>query len=238
MRSDPWFEELYAGVGDDWERIPWAQLAPRPALVEWLDRNPPAPGARALVVACGLGDDAEELARRGCAVEAFDLSPTAIATARRRFPESTVDYRVADLFDLPEQWRGRFDIVVEVQTVQSVPPDSHRAAIAAIAACVAPGGRLLVRAAVRAEDEPARSRPWPLAPSELRWFEDEGLREEERERDGGSASIVYGARRRQATTGAGTARMTPASRSTATASSSSVSRLKESRSSFAPWSSG
>ena len=102
-----------------------------------------------------------------------------------------MDYRVADLFDLPEQWRGRFDVVVEVQTVQSVPPDSHRAAIAAIAACVAPGGRLLVRAAVRAEDEPARSRPWPLTPSELRWFEDEGLREEERERDGGSANIVY-----------------------------------------------
>jgi SAM-dependent methyltransferase len=178
--ADPFFERLYAEAGDDWERIPWARLAPRPELVTWLDRHPPAAGTRALVVACGLGDDAEELARRGCAVEAFDLSETAIATARRRFPDSTVDYAVADLFALPEHWRGRFAIVVEVMTVQSVPPDWHRRAIQVIAGCVAPGGHLLMRAAVRAEHEPAPSRPWPLAPSELAWWEAEGLEPAER----------------------------------------------------------
>jgi SAM-dependent methyltransferase len=190
-RADRWFEGLYASAGDDLERIPWAQLAPRPALVGWLDRHPPAAGARALVVACGLGDDAEELARRGCAVEAFDLSPTAIATARRRFPDSAVGYRVADLFELPEGWRARFEIVVEVMTVQSIAPEWHRDAIAAIAACVAPRGRLLMRAAVRAEDEPADSRPWPLAPSELRWFEDEGLEEVARCVDGFFVNVDY-----------------------------------------------
>jgi 2-polyprenyl-3-methyl-5-hydroxy-6-metoxy-1,4-benzoquinol methylase len=190
-RSDPWFEELYASAGEDFERIPWAHLKPRPALVGWLDRHPPEPGTRALVVASGLGDDAEELARRGCEVEAFDLSQTAIETARRRFPESTVAYRVADLFELPAQWRGRFSIVVEVQTIQSVPPEWHRAAIAAVTGCVAPGGRLLVRAAVRAEDEPAPTRPWPLAPSELRWFEDEGLRAVARCDEGVFAHIEY-----------------------------------------------
>jgi len=42
--------------------VPWAALEPRPALLEWLDRDPPVHGAAALVVACGLGDDAEELA--------------------------------------------------------------------------------------------------------------------------------------------------------------------------------
>jgi SAM-dependent methyltransferase len=176
-RADPWFEEVYAGAADDFERIPWARRAPWPELVAWLDRHPPATGTPALVVACGLGDDAEELARRGCAVEAFDLSPSAIAAARRRFSGSAVDYRVADLFALPAGWAGRFSIVVEVLTVQSLPPEAHQEAIAAITRCVAPGGHLLVRTAVRGDADLTDSRPWPLRHTELRWFAADGLRE-------------------------------------------------------------
>jgi SAM-dependent methyltransferase len=169
------FESLYAGAGDDYSQIPWARLSPRPVLVDWLDAEPPAAGTLALVVACGLGDDAEELARRGCVVDAFDVSPTAIDMARYRFPDSSVTYLVADLFELPSSWRERFDLIVEVQTIQSLPPSEHRAAVAAISTCLAPGGRMFLRTAVRGEDERALSRPWPLTPSELRWFEDEGL---------------------------------------------------------------
>jgi SAM-dependent methyltransferase len=176
-RSDPWFEQVYARAADDPERIPWARLAPRPELITWLDNHPPAPGTPALVIACGLGDDAEELARRGCAVDAFDLSPSAISAAQRRFPTSTVHYRVADLFDLPADWAGRFTIVVESLTVQSLPPDAHQQAIAAITRCVGTGGHLLVRTAVRADDEPAHTRPWPLRHAELDWFTAEGLLE-------------------------------------------------------------
>lgn len=174
-RTLEFFESLYAHAGDDYSQIPWARLSPRPVLIDWLDAAPPAAGTVALVVACGLGDDAEELARRGCVVEAFDVSPTAIETARRRFPNSTVTYRVADLFELPPSWRERFELVVEVQTIQSLPPGEHRRAVAAISACLAPGGRLFLRSAVRSEHEPAVSRPWPLTRSELTWFEDEGL---------------------------------------------------------------
>ena len=173
--DDRFFEQLYRDVGEAYERVPWAALEPRPALIEWLDRDPPARGAAALVVACGLGDDAEELARRGCAVDAFDYAPTAIAEARRRFPHSVVDYRVADLLALPRAWDRRFARVVEVQTIQSIPPADHRAAVAAIAATVAPGGKLFVRAAMRGEHDPAPHRPWPLKWSELEWFVDEGL---------------------------------------------------------------
>jgi SAM-dependent methyltransferase len=169
------FESLYADAGDDYSQIPWARLSPRPVLVDWLDAEPPRAGTLALVVGCGLGDDAEELARRGCVVDAFDVSPTAIDMARHRFPDSSVTYLVADLFELPSSWRERFDLIVEVQTIQSLPPSEHRAAVAAISACLAPGGRMFLRTAVRGEDEQALSRPWPLTLSELRWFEDEGL---------------------------------------------------------------
>ena len=174
-RTAEFFESVYAGAGDDYSQIPWVRLSPRPVLIDWLDAEPPAAGTVAMVVACGLGDDAEELARRGCVVDAFDVSPTAIDTARRRFPDSSVEYRVADLFHLPSSWRERFELIVEVQTIQSLPPSEHRAAIAAISACLASGGRMFLRTAVRGEDEPAHSRPWPLTLAELSWFEDEGL---------------------------------------------------------------
>jgi hypothetical protein len=67
---------------------------PNPSLVVWLGAH--AVSGRSLKVGAGLGDDAEELARRGLAVTAFDVAPTAIERARRRFPESGVDYVVAD----------------------------------------------------------------------------------------------------------------------------------------------
>ncbi len=41
------------------------------------------------------------------------VSPEAIEWCHRRFPESSVDYRVADLFSLPEEWTQSFDLVVD-----------------------------------------------------------------------------------------------------------------------------
>ena len=79
MAEEIAFENIYAQAGDDLSEIPWATLRPMPELVTWLDRQAPAAGQTALVVACGLGDDAEEVSRRGFRVTAFDLVPAAIA---------------------------------------------------------------------------------------------------------------------------------------------------------------
>ena len=170
------FEQIYANAGDDLASIPWASLAPSPALQEWLAAQPaPEDGARALVIACGLGDDAEEVARRGYRVTAFDISPTAIEQCRGRFPASTVEYLVADLFDLPGTWTASFDVVVEIRTLQSLPPELRPRAARAIAKTIAPGGRLFVRTAARKPDEPLTSRPWPLTRAELDTFIEAGL---------------------------------------------------------------
>ena len=176
--DDPLFEDIYQRAGDDLASIPWADLAPNPALREWLATQPARDdGAAALIVACGLGDDAEELARRGYRVTAFDLSPTAIELCRSRFPESTVDYLVADLFDLPAAWAESFDVVVEIRTLQSLPLELRGRAARAIANTIAPAGRLFVRAAAREPDEPLTSRPWPLTRQELDEFIEAGLTE-------------------------------------------------------------
>ncbi|WP_291408404.1 class I SAM-dependent methyltransferase [Actinophytocola sp.] len=170
------FEELYASVGEDLDQVPWARMGPNPTLVEWLDTRPAPPG-RALVIACGLGDDAEELARRGHRVTAFDLSETAIGWCRKRFPQSDVDYQVADLLDPPAQWAGAFDLVVELYTIQSLPLGTRPQAVAAVAAPVAAGGALFVRCFARPDDAPVDVRPWPVSRAELGWFTGEGLTE-------------------------------------------------------------
>ena len=135
-----------------------------------------AAGHEALVVGCGLGDDAEELARRGYAVTAFDVSPTAIARCQERFPRSPVLYRVADVLNPPGEWQGRFGLVVEVNTIQSLPRADRPAAITAIAGTVARDGLLFVRCQVGGEDEPdGPQRPWPVRRSELGGFTAAGL---------------------------------------------------------------
>jgi ubiquinone/menaquinone biosynthesis C-methylase UbiE len=127
--------------------------------------------ARAVVVGCGFGDDAEFVASMGFATTAFDVSPTAIVEAVRRFPRSTVDYVVADLLDPPSSWSGRFDLVVEVFTLQVLTGPARRAAFARVTEMVAPGGRLLIIAGAREPEADPGEMPWPLTRSEI-----EGLR--------------------------------------------------------------
>src|SRR5699024_8883476 len=106
--DDPtgWFEQLYAEAEQGRAVVPWFRGAPRATLVDWAEqRGVTGGGRRALVVGCGLGDDAEYIAGLGFDTVAFDISASAVRSARRRFTESTVDYRVADLLHPPAEWR-------------------------------------------------------------------------------------------------------------------------------------
>jgi 2-polyprenyl-3-methyl-5-hydroxy-6-metoxy-1,4-benzoquinol methylase len=170
VAADPfrrdWFNAVYDTAGDDAAAVPWASLAPHSGLVEWLAHYGPLKG-RAIDIGCGLGDNAEALAEAGAEVSAFDVSAAAIGWAKRRFPRSMVDYRAADLFGLPAEWLGAFDLVHECQTLQALPEALAAGAARALASLVAPGGRLLVIARARGEDEPCAGPPWPLARSQM-----------------------------------------------------------------------
>ena len=165
------FEGIYAGAEAGGARPPWDYGAPRPQLVEWAEaRNLAGDGREALVVGCGYGADAEFLASLGFRVTGFDFAPTAIAAARRKYPDSEVSYFVADVLDLPREWLGRFDLVVESLTVQSMPPEEHTVAAQNIATLVAPEGTLLVLATTRDESSEVTGPPWPLTRAELEEF--------------------------------------------------------------------
>jgi SAM-dependent methyltransferase len=165
------FEAIYAGAEAGGAKPPWDYGAPRPQLVEWVEaRHLDGGGREALVVGCGYGADAELLARSGFRTTGFDFAPTAIAAARRMHPASEVSYLVADVLDLPREWEGRFDLVVESLTVQSMPPEQHAVAARNIAALVAPRGTLLVLATTRDEGTEVQGPPWPLTRAELEEF--------------------------------------------------------------------
>lgn len=172
-----WFEHVYAAAEQGTGVVPWDRGAPHWLLVEWAqDRALDGRGRRALVVGCGLGDDAEYIEGRGFGTVAFDISPTAIASARRRFPGSGVDYHVADLLAPPAAWREAFDLVVEIQTIQALPDPPRREAIARIGQMVAPGGSLIVICLAREPgDDPGDRPPWPVTRAEVGAFGQAGL---------------------------------------------------------------
>jgi SAM-dependent methyltransferase len=175
--GDPtgWFEQLYAEAGAGTAEVPWDVPRPSKLLAEWAAESAVTGDARrALVIGCGLGRDAEFLAGLGFAVTAFDISATAIRTARERHPDSAVEYGVADLLDPPPRWRGRFDLVLESNNVQALPKPERDLAIANVGPLVAPGGTLLVlAAAARSADTPGP--PWPLSRAEIDAFAAPGL---------------------------------------------------------------
>jgi SAM-dependent methyltransferase len=175
--ADPtgWFERLYAAASDGEAVVPWDRGGPNPLLVEWTSGRDLGDVGRALVVGSGLGGDAEHIAGLGPETVAFDVSETAVATARSRHLESRVEYVTADLLDPPAAWTHAYDLVIESLTVQSLPVTLRRTAIANVAAFVRSGGRLLVIAFAAVADDAYEGPPWPLSRDDIESFTAEGL---------------------------------------------------------------
>ena len=179
-RGDPtgWFETLYREAEKGTAEVPWADLRPNRNLLDFWNEHPQdTRGKSALAVGCGLGDDAEQLATWGFHTTAFDISATAIATARKRFPATEVDYVTADLFAAPTAWRCDFDFVVEIYTLQVLPRKLRLEAARKIALFLRANGLLLAIARGREAAEPEGEMPWPVTRDELNEFIRAGLKE-------------------------------------------------------------
>jgi Methyltransferase domain len=171
--GDPigWFERLYAAAAAGETGVPWDRHAPNPLLVQWATQGglsgTVVRAQAALVVGCGLGDDAEFISSLGFRAVAFDISASAIRAARERFPGSDVAYRVADLMAPPPDWHRAYDLVVESMTLQALPESSRPAAIGGLAPLVAPGGTLIVFARGREPESDDYGPPWSLTRAEI-----------------------------------------------------------------------
>ena len=179
-RPVDWFETLYSGSSTGGEGVPWANMKTHPSFDDWLTRNPlDGNGKSALVVGCGMGDDAVELESLGFQVTAFDVSESAIKFCRERFPQSKVDFVQADLLQAQEQWHHRFDFVLEIFTIQALPPKYEEQVIENISRYTAPGGQILVIAADSPEQRSFENGPpWVRSAEHIEAFETRGYRVE------------------------------------------------------------
>jgi SAM-dependent methyltransferase len=194
-RGDPlgWFDALYLESEGDTEKIPWADMTPNRFFQAWAEsKGLKGEGRTALVVGCGLGDDAKYLHDLGFKVTAFDISPTAIEWAKKVYGETDIRFEVADLFKPPESWvtakalptaaastdkAGAFDFVLEIYTIQPLPMEMRARTIDAVAGFVADKGTLVVVCRGREDDEEAPQLPWPLSRKDLSRFETDGLKQ-------------------------------------------------------------
>ena len=173
-----WFDALYKEAEGDNERIPWADLEPNRFFREWAEKVELRGDNRtALVVGCGLGDDARFLHDLGFKVTAFDISPTAIEWARRLHHETDINFVVADLFETPNEWFQAFEFVLEIYTIQPLPMEMRQQVIDAIANFVQLDGKLLVVTRGREDDEIPPEMPWALSRKDLSRFEENGFKQ-------------------------------------------------------------
>ena len=95
---------------------------------------------RVLVPGCGLGHDAEAIAKLGHHVVGADIAPAAMEMARQR--TGIVDWQVADFLAPPAAWLGSFDAVVEHTLYCALDDDLLDAYRDAVVALLKPGGVL------------------------------------------------------------------------------------------------
>lgn len=176
-KPNDWFETLYSGSSESGEGIPWANMAAHPVFKPWIDEQPDAePGKKALVVGCGMGDDAIELEAKGYEVTAFDVSQSAIDLCKKRFPNSTVDFVQADLIAGIPEWKNKFDLVLEIFTIQALPPKYEDILITNLSDFVADEGRIIVITEVQKQKRDYEfGPPWLLNDSYIASFENTGL---------------------------------------------------------------
>lgn len=173
-----WFDTLYREAEGNNERIPWADLEPNRFLRRWAKKtNLRGNGRKALVVGCGLGDDARFLHDLSFDVTAFDISPTAVGWAKILHAETDIHFQTADLFDAPKKWRRAFEFVLEVYTIQPLPLDLREKVIDSIADFVAEDGKLVVVTRGREDNEIPLELPWALSRKDLSRFGKNGLKQ-------------------------------------------------------------
>ncbi len=180
-RDDPtgWFDSIYTDAQGDHNSVFWADLQASPYLLGWLKSSKQEPkGKKAVVIGCGVGDDAQALSQAGYDVTAFDISPEAIKLCKNRYPDTKVNFLVADLFQYPSEWKENFDLVYECNTIQVLPGKYRIQARDAMVSLLSPQGYILVSCRSRLKGSQEDDIPLPLDREEIDGFIRCGLSEQ------------------------------------------------------------
>ena len=167
-------ETMPVKVMTDWEncyqtgQIFWDKGTPSPSLQLLAEKHPGLFKGRVLVPGCGLGHDARWLAAHGCEVTAVDIAPTAIAKARELDPAHRVNFQEADLFDLPHELRGAFDIVWEHTCLSAMAPELRERYALGIKSALKSAGIVAAVFYINPDLDPGETGPpYPISVDEL-----------------------------------------------------------------------
>ena len=131
------FDEMYRGTP------PWEIGRPQPEVMRLADAG--ALAGRILDVGCGTGENALHLAERGFDVFGIDLTASAIerATDKARQRGSAARFAVHDALDLPAL-NATFDTILDSALFHVFSDADRPRYVAGLAACLRPGGRLIL----------------------------------------------------------------------------------------------
>jgi len=137
--------EWYDFVGQLADALPGMHMGAQDATQTLLDMCDLDATSRVLDVGCGGGNTACLIAEQyGSRVQGIDISEVMIAKAkeraRRQGLEGSVEFRVADAFDLPFE-DGSFDVAI-VESVLTPLPGDKKQALLEMVRVVRPGGRI------------------------------------------------------------------------------------------------
>ena len=139
---------------------PWEKGAPAPPLLEYLASH--TVPDRILVPGCGFGHDVRALAATGSSqVIGLDISESALNSARNFKPTSTENYLLGDLFDLPAEIPGSFDMVFEHTCLSALPPALRTSYVDAFHRALKPDGQVLAIFFLTPWDEGETPKPPP-----------------------------------------------------------------------------
>ncbi|HKY32198.1 MAG TPA: class I SAM-dependent methyltransferase [Candidatus Polarisedimenticolia bacterium] len=102
-----------------------------------------AAGLDVLDCATGKGYGAHILAGVARSVLAVDLNPASLQAASALFGRPGLEFRAHDVLKLDELGR-RFDLITAFEIIEHIPPETTSRFLEGLAACLRPGGRVLL----------------------------------------------------------------------------------------------
>ena len=164
------FENVYKNASENLDKIPWATFEANEYLQDFFKNKQKVTNKKALVIGCGLGDDAQFLSKMGYIVDAIDISPTSIKLAKQRFDNRDINFSVEDIFSLPSNMINNYDFIYEGLTIQSIDPKHRIQLIEIISGLNNTKGELLLYTNYQEDIDTFGGPPWPLYKRDLALF--------------------------------------------------------------------